>query len=204
MRLGDELYPRHVGNDTDEALDPYWRMDPLRAAGAATLIADRILTIRDGDWVMRALEVDRSLCALDDEIRDVLWQREPGPRYLVTSQLGLGYFAERYDCIITGSDLEPIEALGSSSVTRVPAMTDEWPSEGVSRVPESDPTNRGVSLMDPSAPGGLRAEMVTVFIDSLGEMGSEAATYEDMMRTNANRIARAGRVALVERTHTGA
>jgi zinc/manganese transport system substrate-binding protein len=204
LRLGDDLYPRHVGNDTDEALDPYWWMDPLRAAGAATLIADRMLTIRDGDWVMRALEVDRSLCALDDEIRDVLWQREPGPRYLVTSAPGLGYFAERYDCIVTRPDLPLVKTLGPSSVTKVPAMTDEWPSEAVSRVPESDPTHRGVSLVDPSAPGGLRAEMVPVFIDSLGELGSGAETYEDMMLTNANRIAHAGPVALVGRTHTGA
>ena len=83
-------------------------------------------------------------------------------------------------------------------------MTDEWPSEAVSRVPESDPTHRGVSLVDPSAPGGLRAEMVPVFIDSLGELGSGAETYEDMMLTNANRIAHAGPVALVGRTHTGA
>ena len=59
LQLGDELYPLDSADDTDETLDPYWWMDPLRAAGAVTLIADRMLGIRDGDWVMRALEIDR-------------------------------------------------------------------------------------------------------------------------------------------------
>ena len=46
--------------------------------------------------------------------------------------------------------------------------------------------------------------MVTVFIDSLGEPGSGAETYEDMMRTNANRIAHAGLNVLVEWVHPDA
>lgn len=204
LRLGEELYPRHVGNSTDEALDPYWWMDPLRAAGAVTLIADRMHTIRDGHWVDRAWKVDQSLCALDDEIRDLLRRCEPGPRRLITSQVGLGYFAERYDCVVAGPDVAPLGPMGPASETRVPALSDGSLTGGVSQVPSAEPVHWGVSLLDPSTPGGVSAEKVAVFIDSLGGPGSGAETYEDMMLTNADRIAHAGSTVLVQRRHTDA
>ena len=204
VRLGDELYPRHVGGVADETLDPYWWMDPLRAAGSVSLIADCMLTIRDGNWVMRALETERSLCALDDEIRDALWRHEAGPRYLIASKPGLGYFAERYDCIIADLGLSPVESLGPSSTSRVRTMATEPSGSGTSRIPESEPARRGVSLMAPSGSGGVSAEMASVYVDSLGAPGSGAETYEDMMRTNADRIAHAGQNVLIEWVHQDA
>ncbi len=201
LRLGDELYPRHLGNDAREALDPYWWMDPLRAAGAVSLIAERLIWIRDGDWLMRAFEAKKILCALDDEIRDLLRRCEPGPRHLITSRDGLGYFAGRYDCIITDPDLVPVTPLGPSSVTEVPTRSHPLPEGGVSRVRVIEPTGQGVSLTDPFGLGGRRAEMVALFIDSVGGPGSGAETYEDMMLTNADRIAHAGSSVLVEPAH---
>jgi len=197
LRLGDELYPRHVGNTADGMLDPYWWMDPLRAAGSVTLIADTMLGVSDGDWVIRALEAENSLCALDDELRDVLWRCGSEPRRLIANGPGLGYFAERYDCVVTDLDLSPVESLGPSSVTSVPTLVDEWLDGSESRVPQSEPIRPGVSLMDTHGAGGVSAEMVSVYIDSLGGPGSGAETYEDMMRTNANRIAHAGQNVLV-------
>jgi zinc/manganese transport system substrate-binding protein len=204
LQLGDELYPLDMADDTDETLDPYWWMDPLRAAGAVTLIADRMLGIRDGDWIMRALETNETLCALDDELRDVLRRCGSEPRRLITNGPGLGYFAERYDCIITNLDLSPVESLGPSSVTKVPTMADAWPEGGESRVSQNELRQRGASLVNPHAPGGVSAEVVSVYVDSLGAPGSGAETYEDMMRTNADRIAHAGQNVLVEWVHPDA
>ncbi len=200
LRLGNELYPRHVGS-ADEALDPYWWMDPLRAAGSVTLIADSLLGVRDGDWVTRALEADKALCALDDQLRDVLRRSGSEPRRLITDGQGLGYFAERYDCIVTDLDLSPLESLGPSSVTMAPTWADEWSGGSESRIPLNVPRRRGVSLVDPHMPGGVSAETVSVYVDSLGAPGSGAETYEDMMRTNADRITHAGQNVLVEWTH---
>jgi len=201
LRLGNELYPRHVGSTAEEALDPYWWMDPLRAAGSVTLIADSLLGVRDGDWVTRALEADKALCALDDQLRDVLRRSGSEPRRLITDGPGLGYFAERYDCIVTDLDLSPLESLGPSSVTMAPTLADEWSGGSESRIPLNVPRRRGVSLVDPHMPGGVSAETVSVYLDSLGAPGSGAETYEDMMRTNADRITHAGQNVLVEWTH---
>lgn len=49
----------------------------------------------------RALEAGKTLGALDDELRDVLRRCGSEPRRLTTNAPGLGYFAERYDCIVT-------------------------------------------------------------------------------------------------------
>lgn len=204
LRLGDELYPRHVGDTVNGMLDPYWWMDPLRAAGSVTLIADSMLGVRDGDWVIRALAAENALCALDDELRDVLWRFGSEPRRLIANGPGLGYFAERYDCVVTDLDLSPVESLGPSSGTSVPTMADEWSDRSQSRVPQNEPMRRGVSLVDTHKAGGVSAEMISVYIDSLGGPGSGAETYEDMMRTNADRIAHAGQNVLVEWAHPDA
>lgn len=207
LRLGDALHPRHLGHDEREAFDPYWWMDPLRAAGAVTLIADRMLAIDDGGWTTRAVEAERDLCALDVEIRDALWPRRSGPRYLLTDQPGLGYFAERYDCLVGRPDPVIVEPLGPSSVSAVPSHRDELPGGGVSRMAETEPTGVGVSRVEGWAPHAAispSTKRVAVFIDSLGEAGSGAETYGDMMLTNADRIARAGSTVLVQRAHTDA
>jgi zinc/manganese transport system substrate-binding protein len=208
LRLGEELHPRHLGHDTREALDPYWWMDPLRAAGAVTLIADRLRTVCDGGWITRALVAEQDLCALDVELRDVLWRRDPGPRYLLTEQPGLAYFAERYDCIIGHPDPVFVEPLGPSSVTPVRTQADDEPlPAGVSRMPGTEPRVERVSRVDPVAVKvalGPSPTRVALFIDSLGEPGSGAETYGDMMLTNADRIAHAGSTVIVQRTHTDA
>lgn len=208
LRLGEELHPRHLGHDAREALDPYWWMDPLRAAGAVTLIADRLRAVCDGGWIARALVAEQDLCALDVELRDALWRRDPGPRYLLTEQAGLAYFAERYDCIIGHPDPVLVEPLGPSSVTPVRAQAADEPlPAGVSRMPGTVARAEGVSRIDLTAPAvalGLGPTRVALFIDSLGEPGSGAETYGDMMLTNADRIAHAGSTVLVQRRHTDA
>ena len=52
-------------------------------------------------------------------------------------------------------------------------------------------------------PRDLEAPTVTLFVDSLGAPGSGAETYQDMMLTNAERVAEAGPVLFVERAHGG-
>ena len=208
LRLGEELHPRHLGHDARETLDPYWWMDPLRAAGAVTLIAERLHTVCDGGWVTRALVAEQDLCALDVEVREALWRRDSGPRYLLTEQPGLAYFAERYDCIIGHPDPVYVEPLGPSSVTPLRAQADDEPLPvGVSRMPGTDTRAEDVSRVDLTAlqvalgPGPTR---VALFIDSLGEPGSGAGTYGEMRLTNADRIAHAGSTVLVQRRHTDA
>jgi zinc/manganese transport system substrate-binding protein len=121
LRLGENLCPLDASDGTTEACDPYWWMDPLRAAGAVSLIADRLLSVHDGHWVMRAMEADRSLGDLDSVIRGRLSRCETWPREIVTSEPGLGYFAERYDCLITLPDAAPADTPGPSSSGRDPA-----------------------------------------------------------------------------------
>ena len=123
LRLGEHLCPLVGADVTGKAFDPYWWMDPLRAAGAVGLIADALLTVQDGRWVMRAMEADRDLGDLDSVIRVRLSRCDTWPRQLITSQPGLGYFAERYDCIVTSpgaalaAGLDPSDDHGAEHVS---------------------------------------------------------------------------------------
>jgi zinc/manganese transport system substrate-binding protein len=101
LRLGESLYPLVEAGGTDGTCDPYWWMDPLRAAGAVGLIADALISVQDGQWVMRAMTADSRLGDLDRVIRLRLSRCDTWPRQLITSQPGLTYFAQRYDCIVS-------------------------------------------------------------------------------------------------------
>ncbi len=127
LRPGEELYPHPDGDDTTRALDPYWWMDPLQAAGAVDLIADRMQAVCDGRWATRAIEVEWSLYVLDDRMRDLLLRCQRGQRRLVANEAGLGYLAERYDFIVTLADQEPLETFGPWSVTERPSGPNDLP-----------------------------------------------------------------------------
>jgi hypothetical protein len=74
-------------------------------------------------------------------------------------------------------------------------------------MPGTEPRVERVSRVDPVAVKvalGPSPTRVALFIDSLGEPGSGAETYGDMMLTNADRIAHAGSTVIVQRTHTDA
>jgi zinc/manganese transport system substrate-binding protein len=204
LRLGDELDPRLVSEGNPDQFDPYWWMDPLRAAGAIQLIADRMSVVCVGDWAWRALEAESSCYDLDDQIRSVLHHYGSEQPRIVVNEAGLGYFAERYDFDVTPAAREPIETFDLHSVTQILTESNALPSDGVSWVVVPESTIGDGSVVDVSVvPRDLGAPTVTLFVDSLGAPGSGAETYQNMMLTNAERIAEAGPVSFVERAHGG-
>ncbi len=114
LRLGESLCPLVEASGIDGICDPYWWMDPLRAAGAVGLIADALISVQDGQWVMRAMAADSSLGDLDRVIRLRLSRCDTWPRQLITSQPGLGYFAERYGCVVTSPTAALAAGMGRS------------------------------------------------------------------------------------------
>ncbi len=130
LRLGESLSPLPAGDGTDQASDPYWWMDPLRAAGAVSLIADRMTMIRSGDWVARALAADGRLVDLDRAIRVRLARCEAWPRQLITSQPGIGYFAERYDCLVESAAMASDPSSEASGETPVAVFIDSLGGPG--------------------------------------------------------------------------
>jgi zinc/manganese transport system substrate-binding protein len=67
LELGPALGPRSLGGSDPATPDPHWWLDPVRAARAVELIAERLTQVGEGDWTARATAFASELDSLDDE-----------------------------------------------------------------------------------------------------------------------------------------
>ena len=173
-------------------VDPHFFTDPVRMITAVEAIAEAIIDEVpgiDADAVEAATaEYVADLEKLDAEIESKLSAIPPEKRVLVTNHEVFGYFADRYDFEIVGT----VVPGGSTEGGNAKAI-----AELVEVVREHEVP---AIFADTSAPDELAqtlarevgdVEVVELFSESLGEADSEGATYLDMMRTNASRIAEA-------------
>ena len=197
-RDGVDVYAAIEAVDTlplgdGETTDPHFFTDPARMAVAAQAIADHVLAsvpvLDTPDVRARVDAYVGSLRALDAAVADTLAAVPAGRRVLVTNHESFGYFADRYGFRIAG-----VIVPGGST------------SEGVSAADLADlaavirSTGVPAVFADTSSPNrvaeALAAEVgdvavVELYSESLGTADSDAATYVDMIRTDANRIAEA-------------
>lgn len=183
----------HDHEETDPeatpACDPHVWMDPLRMADAAAAIAGELAALDPGvDWSARADEYAGSLRDLDEEIRETMAGIPPERRVIVTNHDSLGYFAARYDLEVVGTVIPGGSTMAEPSSADLSELVETMEAEGV-RVLFVETTN-------PDALGGAVAEelgaaveVVELYTGSLGAPGSGAATYEQMLRTDARLIA---------------
>jgi zinc/manganese transport system substrate-binding protein len=187
LELGPALDPRPLGGSGSATPDPHWWLDPLRAASAAELIAERVAEAVDGDWTARASAFASELEALDDELQIDLATVCAERRKLVTTHDAFGYFAERYDFEVIGV-LVPGGATQAAPDPRALAELAAAVREaGVPAIfaETTLPTNIADALADEV---GAEVHVIVLYTGSLGEPGSDADTYVGMLRTNAARI----------------
>jgi zinc/manganese transport system substrate-binding protein len=170
--------------------DPHLWTDPARMATAVEALGERLAALDgiDADAVRaRAAEYVTELEALDAEMEATLASVPADRRVLVTNHEVLAYFADRFDFDVLGAvipstttgaqasaaDLEELAALIGE--TGVPAIFAE--------------TTGSADLADVLADEVGGVEVVELFTESLGDEGSGAETYIDMMRTNASLVA---------------
>ena len=108
---------------------------------------------------------------------------------VVTNHEVFGYFADRYDFEVVGVVIAGGGTQAEPSAAELAALADLLVEEGVAVVfaDTSSPTKLAESL---AAEAG-DVDVVELFSESLGEAGSDGATYVDMVTTNAERIAAA-------------
>jgi zinc/manganese transport system substrate-binding protein len=187
LELGPSLEPRPLGGENAGTLDPHWWLDPIRAAGAVHLIAERLEEVATGNWAARAAVLVAELEAVDDELRAGLAVIPSERRALITSHDAFGYFADRYDFEVIGV-LVPGGATQSAPDPRTLAeLAAVIREEGVPAVfaETTLPTNVAEAL---AAEVGSEVEVVILYTGSLGEPGSGADTYVGLMRSNVERI----------------
>jgi zinc/manganese transport system substrate-binding protein len=137
-----------------------------------------------------ALRYKGDLGTLDEEIRALVEPLPADDRILVTNHDVFGYFAERYGFEVVGAIHESTSTLGEPSAADLADLAETVRRTGVPAV--FTEASSGERLADALArEAGRSVEVVELYAESLGDEESEAGTYIDLMRTNAERIVEA-------------
>jgi zinc/manganese transport system substrate-binding protein len=127
--------------------------------------------------------------ALDAEVEAILATVPPAQRTLVTNHEVFGYFADRYGFDVLGAVIPGGTTLAEPSGADLAALAQLVEDAGVRAIFAE--TSAPTRLADALAAEGADVEVVEVYSESLGEAGTDGATYLGMVRANAERIAAA-------------
>ncbi len=203
IRVGDLLDPQefvagpageddHTPGNTDSGdgvhgLDPHVWMDPVRMAEAVDLIAERLSTTVGVDVSESAGRYRARILALHEEIAEMIGKVPIEHRKMVTNHFSYGYYADRYGLTLLGTVIPAATSGAETSAADFAALVDLLEQEEVSVVFAS--TTEPTALADALAEEiGSEVKVIKLHTGSLGEVGSGAETYLDMMRTSTRFI----------------
>lgn len=174
-------------DDHEGGLDPHVWMDPVRMASAVEIIAAAIEPTVDGDLSTRASAYRQDILELHEEIESQVERIPADRRKLVTNHYALGYYADRYGFQLLGTVIPAATTDAETSAAEFAALIELIEREEVPAIfgSTSEPTALAEAL---AAEVDRDVEVVVLHTGSLGEAGSGAETYIDMMRTNTRLI----------------
>lgn len=173
--------------------DPHFFTDPARMAQVVDGIADFLAANVDGvdqsALQASAAQYIDELLRLDDDVEALLAAIPESRRVLVTNHEVFSYFADRYDFEVADTVIPSGSSTDGVSGQRLAELADLLEREAVSVV-FADTSSSDVLAQTLAREVG-DVEVVTLFSESLGGEDSGGATYVEMVRTNAMRIAEA-------------
>jgi len=176
-----------------EGVDPHFFTDPARMADAVRGVATFLETELDGldeealDEAVNAYLVE--LDALDSEIEELVSSIPAEQRVLVTNHEVFSYFADRYGFELVGAVIPGGSTADSASAGELAELAELIEAEGVPAVFAD--TSSPDDLVETLAAEVGDIEVVELYSESLGDAGSDGASYLQMVRTNASRISAA-------------
>jgi zinc/manganese transport system substrate-binding protein len=177
--------------------DPHFFTDPARMALAASgmieFLADSVGTVDGLDGVdaaqlrANAQAYIDELNALDAEVKETLAAIPADDRVLVTNHEVFAYFADRYDFEVVGTVIPTGATTDGVSAEGLAELAEVIEHEGVSAIFAD--TSSSDELAQTLAAEVGDVQVVELFSESLGKPGAAGASYIDMVRVNAQRIA---------------
>jgi len=188
LDLGEALDPLPL--EDGEGDDPHWFTDPLRMARAATLVAAAAEDIAGLDPAVVAAQAADHAAAIEAADAEIAVDLETIPedqRQMVTNHEVFGYFADRYGFEVVGTLIPSGTTLAEPSSSALADLVEVVEETGVPAVfaDTSSPADLAEVLAEET---GEAIEVVELFSESLGDEGSGAETYLELIRTNADRI----------------
>ena len=181
------------GDHEHEGADPHFFTDPARMALAAEAVADFLIdTVEGVDAAALRSNADAYIAeleAVDTEVAQTLEGLSEDQRVLVTNHEVFGYFADRYDFEVVGTVIPGGSTVDTASAQALAELAETIEDEGVPAIFAD--TSSSEELAQTLADEVGEVEVVELYSESLGDQDSDGATYLQMVRTNADRIAAA-------------
>ncbi len=159
-----------------------------RMATAAELIGAELTTITgDAAYTTCADTTASELRAAEGEVRALLESVPADQRILVTDHDALGYLADTYGYEVAGTVIPSGSTLAEPSSADLAKLVETIKAEGITTIfaNVAQPSALAEAV---AAETGTDVQVVPLYVESLGAPDSPAATYIDMMRTNATLI----------------
>jgi zinc/manganese transport system substrate-binding protein len=178
--------------DADEhgSEDPHVWHDVTRAAKAAGLIgAELTKATGNPDYAECGTLLQGELMTVNDEVAATLATVPEERRILVTDHDALGYLAGAYGYTVAGTVIPGGSTLAEPSSAELAALATAVTQAGVPAIFTNTADSQSLSDALASEVGDIA--VVDLYVDSVGEPGSGADTFQGMVRTNAQRISEA-------------
>lgn len=168
--------------------DPHFWMDVARMAKAADNIGKELAKATgDERYAQCGAQVSVGLDAVDKQVRDMLLTVPKANRVLVTDHDAMGYFAKAYSFSVAAVVIPGGSTDAEPSSRELAAVVQVVKESGVHAIFSNTALSPRLVESVGAEAGGV--QVVPLHIDSVGPAGSGAATYADMMTTDARRIA---------------
>lgn len=170
------------------SLDPHFWMDMNRMSMAAELIGNELTAVTGDDaYTICAATTATGIRDAELEVRALLESVPAEKRVLVTDHDALGYLAAAYGYEVAGTVIPSGSTMAQPSSADLADLVATIQAEGVTAIftDASQPTSLAEAV---AAETGTDITIVPLYEGSLGGPDSPAATYIDMMRTNATLI----------------
>lgn len=190
---GDEDHAEDDGHDHGD-VDPHFFTDPARMAQAVDAMSEFIVDEADGvDAEAIRADADAYRAELDQVVADgaaALADIPADRRVLVTDHEVFSYLADRFDLEVVGTVIPSTSTADGADARALAELADVIAEQDVPAIFTGIGTNPALAETLADEVGGDVA-VVELYTGSLGEPGSDGATYLDAMRTDLDRIAAA-------------
>jgi zinc/manganese transport system substrate-binding protein len=176
--------------DAHGSADPHVWHDVTRAAKAAGMIgAELTRATGSPDFAECGALLQGELMTVNDEVAATLATVPEERRILVTDHDALGYLAAAYGFTVAGTVIPGGSTLAQPSSAELAALASTVTETGVPAIFAN--TANPQALIDALASEVGDIAVVELYVDSVGEPGSGADTFQGMVTTNAQRISEA-------------
>jgi ABC-type Zn uptake system ZnuABC Zn-binding protein ZnuA len=174
---------------TAEGVDPHWWQDPRNAVRAVAAIREALVRadpLHAAGYRARAARYAARLRALDAAVARCLAAVPAAQRRLVTTHDALGYYARRYGIRVVGAVIPSLSSAGQPSAGEVAGLVRTIRAQGVHAIFAERSVNPKVEAAIAAEAGATVGR--PLWADTLGEPGTEGATYAGSIAANTRAL----------------